>query len=153
MTEREIVLKTFVETFMCLFYSCMSSAVSDDSLAHIISMGFPLDLARNALAMTGENIEEAVNLLIYDPDRWVVQYMVVGGPRLGWWSNTWWVVQYKVGGQYMVGGPIHDGRSNAWWWSSTWWVGGPIHGGWPKTWWVVQYMVGGPIHGLWSNTW
>ena len=153
MTEREIVLKTFVETFMCLFYSCMSSAVSDESLAHIISMGFPLDLARNALAMTGENIEEAVNLLIYDPDRWVVQYMVVGGPRLGWWSNTWWVVQD------WVGGPIHGGWSNTRWEVNTWWVvqfmmGGPMHGGGPvHGGWVVQYMVGGPRHGGWSNTW
>ena len=77
MTERDIILKTFVETLVCLFYSCLSSAVSDDSLAHLMSMGFPLDLARNALSMTGENIEEAINLLISAPDRWVVCETVV----------------------------------------------------------------------------
>ncbi|KAI0208171.1 Protein mono-ADP-ribosyltransferase PARP8 [Lamellibrachia satsuma] len=42
--------------------------VGDDALAQILSMGFPLTQARNALAMSGGDTGRAVNLLITDQD-------------------------------------------------------------------------------------
>ncbi|KAK2172279.1 hypothetical protein NP493_975g04066 [Ridgeia piscesae] len=43
-------------------------AISDDALAQILSMGFPMDLAQTALIMTQGDTERAVNLLVSDPD-------------------------------------------------------------------------------------
>ncbi|KAI0211446.1 Protein mono-ADP-ribosyltransferase PARP6 [Lamellibrachia satsuma] len=49
--------------------SCTSSAIPAEALPQMLSMGFCPTLARNALAMCGGDVQEAIDLLISDPDR------------------------------------------------------------------------------------
>ena len=41
----------------------------DGALAELLTMGFEVDLAQNALVITRGNVSEAVNLLVSNPSR------------------------------------------------------------------------------------
>ena len=44
----------------------------DEALAQMMEMGFSSEISRNALIITHGNIEEAINLLMTNPERWVL---------------------------------------------------------------------------------
>ena len=68
MTFKWYVVMGMFFSSVSFFFSSTPSAISDDALAQILSMGFPMDLAQTALIMTQGDTERAVNLLVSDPD-------------------------------------------------------------------------------------
>lgn len=42
--------------------------VDDSQLAKLAEMGYPVEMARNALIITRNNLEEAVNILVSNTD-------------------------------------------------------------------------------------
>ena len=46
-------------------------SVDDEDLAHMVEMGFSLEVSRNALIVTQGNVEQALNLVMNQTDRYV----------------------------------------------------------------------------------